>query len=94
VETATLSDFLTSSEFSIPLGQVALLVVVTSLCLISGKHKLGLLTSFAFAFYWGFIFNRENFFNIIGDSTGLYIYGFCGAAMLGLAVVGFLQDPS
>jgi hypothetical protein len=47
-----------------------------------------------FFFILGLHLYRDNFFSIIGDSTGLYIYGFCEASMLGRAVAGFLQDPS
>ncbi|QPJ66487.1 MAG: hypothetical protein G3M78_14205 [Candidatus Nitrohelix vancouverensis] len=92
MEPTTFSSFLNSSEFSIPLGQVILFVVVSSICLMLGRHKLGLLVSFCFAFYWGFVFNRETLVDMLGHSTGLYIYAFCGLAMIGLALISFSQE--
>jgi len=94
MEPVSITNFLNSSEFSIPLGQVVLFALLSSLCLAAGRHKLGLLVSFSFAFYWGFIFNRQYFISLIGESTGLYIYSFCGLIMLVLAIIGFMQDPS
>ncbi|PIQ95518.1 MAG: hypothetical protein COV67_14440 [Nitrospinae bacterium CG11_big_fil_rev_8_21_14_0_20_56_8] len=88
-----LLDFLSTQEFSIPLGQVVLYAFLSSLCLVFGKHKLGILVTFSFVFYWGFIFNRENFVNLLGQSSiGLYVYALLGMGMIVMAVIGFLHD--
>lgn len=87
-----ITAFLTDKTFSVPLGQVLVFTFLLTLCLLLGKHKLGLMVSYAFVFYWGFIFNRAYFIGLFGDTSfGLYVYGISGVCMAGLAVVGFLH---
>jgi len=82
-------QFFSGKEFSVPLWEVGFLVVVNSLCLLLGKHKLGLIVSYFFVFYWGFIINRGYFVDVLGNMTvGLYIYGICGIAMAVVVIVG------
>ncbi|KMP11150.1 hypothetical protein UR09_04185 [Candidatus Nitromaritima sp. SCGC AAA799-A02] len=86
---------LSSQEFSIPLGQVIVFTLINTICLAMAKHKLGLIISFSFIYYWGFVFNREFFIGLIGESsTGLYIYSFCGLAMVAMAIIGFMREKS
>lgn len=57
-----------------------------------GRHKLGLMVSYAFVFFWGFIFNREYFIDLLGNtSSGLYIYALFGFGMAILAIFGMFQ---
>lgn len=86
-------SFLADKEFTIPVSQVALLISINSLCLLLGKHKLGLLISYSFAFYWGFIFNRAYFVNLLGETlVGMYVYGVLGIVTLVLAFIGFIRN--
>ena len=86
-------EFLNQKEFTIPLSQVALLIAINSFCLLLGKHKLGLLVSYAFVFYWGFIFNRVFFVSALGETTlGLYIYAIMGLSMIIVTLIGFIQS--
>ena len=86
--------FLADVEFAIPVSQVGTLLVLNSLCLLFGKHKLGLLVSYSFVFYWGFIFNRVHFVSAFGENLiGLYVYAVTGIFMLLLALLGFLREP-
>ncbi len=90
---SSILNFLSDKELSIPLGQVIIFVIINSFCLLLGKHKLGLLISYCFVMYWGFIFNHTYFINILGKTTwGLSIYILSGVAMFILAVIGFFQD--
>ena len=85
-------NFFNSTELSIPVIQVALLLIVSTLSLLFGRVKLALLTNYVFAFYWGYIQNREqligtgfekmNYFNI-------FYFGF-GLVIVVLAMVGFM----
>ncbi len=87
-------ELLSSEHFAIPAMQVFLLMLLNSVCLLLGRFKLGLLISYCFAFYWGFVFNRA--YLIGADSTtttGLTIYLLSGMAMLAVAVVGFFKEP-
>lgn len=86
----SLIDFFTGKEFSVPIWEVLLLVIINSFCLILGKHRLGLIVSYLFVFYWGFIINRGYFIDMLGNMTwGLYVYAILGVIMVIIAVVGF-----
>jgi hypothetical protein len=86
------SAFLADQTLSIPLGQVLFFTLLMTLCILFGRHKLGLLISYVFVFFWGFIFNRSQFVDLLGNtSSGLYIYGLSGVVMVVLAVTGMLK---
>lgn len=87
-----ITAFLSDKQLSVPLGEVILLIIVNSFCLLFGRFKLGLLVSYCFVFYWGFIFNKSFFINLLGQTTwGLSLYIFAGLAMFITVVLGYLQ---
>ena len=84
--------FLADKSLSVPLSQVMLFALVITLTMLFNRHKLGLLVSYAFVFYWGFIFNRTYFIDMLGNNTtGLYVYTIFGFGMAGLAIVGMFK---
>lgn len=87
-----LVDFFSNEEFAIPLGQVVIFVIINSFCLLFGKHKMGLLISYCFVMYWGFIFNQTYFIDILGKTSwGLSVYIFAGVAMFITIIIGYFQ---
>ena len=42
--------FLSKMDFTVPLGQVMIFALLTSFCLIVGKHKMGLIAAYGFLF--------------------------------------------
>ena len=63
-----------------------------TLCMLFGRHKLGLMISYSFVFFWGFIFNRSYFVDLLGNTSGgLYSYALFGLLMAVLAIVGMFQ---
>ncbi len=87
-------EFFTGKEFSVPLWEVALLVVINSICLLLGRHRLGLIVTYFFVFYWGFILNRGLFTDMLGNMTcGLYLYGSSGIALGAVFLVSFFVRP-
>lgn len=87
-------DLLSDEEFSVPAMQVFLLMLMNSVCLLLGRFKLGLLVSYCFAFYWGFVFNRDYFVDAHAVTpTSLAVYAIGGSGMLVVALVGFFRDP-
>ena len=64
-----ISAFLADKTLSIPLGQVLLFTLLMTLCMLFGRHKLGLLISYSFFFFWGFIFNRSYFVDLLGNTA-------------------------
>ena len=80
-------------EFAIPLLQVVLFITVNSFCLLYGKFRLGLLVSYGFVFYWGYIFNLDFFVKILGASKwGLVFYGASGLLMFIVAIIGLIAN--
>ncbi len=86
------STFLSDKSLSVPLSQVLLFTLLMTLCMLFGRHKLGLLISYAFVFFWGFVFNRNYFIDMLGNTTaGLYTYTLFGFFMAVLAIIGMFQ---
>jgi hypothetical protein len=84
--------FLTKMDFTVPLGQIMMFAVFTSLCLILGKHKLGLLAAYGFLFYWVFILNQGFFMKQLEDTAGgVYVYGALGMVMALMGFVGVVK---
>lgn len=89
-----LIGFLSSTTISVPLGQMVLFILVISFCMIGSKFKLGLLVTYVFVFYWGFIFNQSAFIDAAGQaSTGLFAYAFFGILMIVVALIGLFTAP-
>ena len=51
-------EILSGKVFFISLGQVTFMFLAVFLCLLWGKHKIGLQLPYFFIVYWGFIFNH------------------------------------
>lgn len=89
---AIISFFSQGDELSIPFGQVMIFVVINSFCLLLGRHKLGLLVTYSFVLFWGFISNREYFVDRFGQTTwGLVVYALAGFTMVIIFIIGFFQ---
>jgi hypothetical protein len=70
-----IAGFLVDKQFSVSIAQVAALMIFLSLCLLWGKNKLGLMGSYIFVAYWGFMENRASFLSLFGEPTvGMYAY--------------------
>jgi len=87
---ADIVNFFSDKQFAIPMWEVMFLVVINSLCLLLTKHKTGLLVTYLFVFYWGFVFNRKYFVDLLGQMTwGIYIYIVLGAVMALVIIISF-----
>jgi hypothetical protein len=88
-------QFLTDKAISIPVAQVVLFVFINSLCILFGRHRLGLLVSYCFVLYWGFFVNSELFMESLGETpVGIPIFAFAGIGMLCLAILGMFINRS
>jgi len=82
--------FLSEREFSVPLWEIMLYVTFISFCLLMGRFRLGLMGSYCFVFYWGFLSNMTHFINMFGEYTwGMPVYVFSGLSMFVIAIIGF-----
>lgn len=86
-------SFLSEKTVSIPLSQLVLFIVLNSLCLLLGKHKLGLLISYCFVLYWGFYLNMEYFTDYLGGtSLSLPVFLISGLTVLILIIIGIFRE--
>ncbi|OPY84209.1 MAG: hypothetical protein A4E72_02349 [Syntrophus sp. PtaU1.Bin208] len=84
-------DALLSINLSIPMIQIALLLILSSSALMLGRFKLALILNYTFILYWAYILNmniiRDAGQSVIDKFTLLY-FGF-GLIVILLALVGF-----
>ena len=83
-------DIFLSTQVSIPIMQIALLLGLSTLALIFGRMKLALLINYCFTLYWGYVSNlsvlSEGGLKL--DSFSFFYLGF-GLIIIVLALVGF-----
>ena len=85
-------EFFYTTEVSIPLIQILLLLLCSTLVLLYGKVRLALVINYLFTMYWGYLFNREYLRGLHYDKidvAGIVYLGF-GLIIVVLAFVGFL----
>jgi len=65
-------------EWGIPVWHVALYVICISICMLSHSHRLGIVVSYGFVFYWGYILNAATFAETGNPAfqTAYTIFGF------------------
>jgi len=86
-------EFFSQKVFIISFGQIALMFLLCFFCLYSGKYKMGLLLSYFFIFYWGFVSNRGHWLELFGDNgTGLVLYLFSATAIAMMGVISIFQE--
>ncbi|MCK4787683.1 MAG: hypothetical protein KAV87_28270 [Desulfobacteraceae bacterium] len=88
-------EFFYSTELAVPISQITLLLVFSTLALLFGRVKLALIINYVFTLYWGYSFNREQLMGSgiekIDYFTPFY-FGF-GLLIVILALIGFLTNP-
>ena len=50
-----------NTDLTIPVGQIIILLLLSTLALLFGKVKIALIINYVFAFLWGYVFNRDKF---------------------------------
>ena len=75
-----------SAEVTVPIFQIALLLLLSTLVLLFGRVKLALLINYLFALYWGFLAN-EGF--MAGSTFNMVAYFGFGLLVIILALIGF-----
>jgi len=86
-------EFFSTAEIFIPIYQMILLLLVSTLTLLFGRTKLALIINYLFTLYWGFVFNRDL---LLGHGLEYYylLYWGFGTSIAILAAVGFLIHDS
>lgn len=84
---------LDGQEFSVPVLEIFIFVTFISICLLLGRHRIGLLITYCFVFYWGFIANVGNVTNWLETTSwGMPLYVISGFVMVIVALVGMWVD--
>jgi hypothetical protein len=89
-------DLIHSAELSIPVLQIVLLLLLSTVALLFGKVKLALLVNYMFTMYWGYGFGWEylqgsGFANL---DYFTYIYFGFGFVIVAMAIIGFLAPSN
>lgn len=91
--TLEILSFLQNTSITIPLLQIGLLLLMSSLILFFGWVRLALLVHLTFTLYWAYLANREALEPVIGKMGFLPVilyFGF-GILVVILAVAGFFS---
>ena len=87
-------DFFLSTELSIPVNQIVLLLILSTLALLFGRKRLALLINYVFTMYWGYFLSIDHFTGsgVKGVSSYAMLYFGIGFLVVILAIVGFLRQ--
>jgi hypothetical protein len=86
-------EFLYSTETFIPIWQIVLLLLFSTMTLLFGRVKLGLLINYLFTLYWGYIANRDYIFSEFENVDQIAsVYFGIGISLAILAALGFLMQ--
>ena len=89
-------DLIHSAELSIPILQIVMLLLLSTVALLFGKVKMALLINYMFTMYWGYGFGWEylkgsGFANL---DYFTYIYFGFGFVIVAMAIIGFLAPSN
>ena len=85
-------DIFLSTQLSVPILQIVMLLALSTMSLIFGRIRLALLINYCFTLYWGYVSNLSLF---TGDSAfqianfSFMYFGF-GIAIIALAIAGLM----
>jgi len=85
-------DFFSSTLIPIPLYQIGLMLLISTLSLFFGKLRLALLVNYVFTLYWGYFINREMLLGQGLEKLDIFLaaYFVFGLLVAFLAAAGFL----
>ncbi len=89
-------DLIHSAELSIPILQIVMLLLLSTVALLFGKVKLALLVNYLFTMYWGYGFGWEYLKNsgFANLDYFTYIYFGFGFVIVAMAIIGFLAPSN
>jgi len=85
-------DALYSTNISVPMIQITLLLLISTLALLFGRIKLALIINYSFMLYWCYILNMDVIRETGQDFTSKFTYFYFGFGfiILMLALLGFV----
>jgi hypothetical protein len=85
-------EIFTATQLVIPLSQVILLLIFSTIALFFGRLRLALLINYCFTLYWGYIANLDMFRDggMANLNTYTFIYFGIGLIIVLLAMIGLI----
>lgn len=85
-------DIFFNTELAVPLFQIIILMLFSTVSLLFGKVRIALMINYVFTFYWAYIFNRDSLMGLGLNKFDHYtlLYFLFGLVTIIFALVGFL----
>jgi hypothetical protein len=81
-----------NTDLTIPINQIILLLLLSTLALLFGKIKIALIINYIFTMAWGYLFNRDTLLVSVFESPEVFtiLYFLFGISVILLASFAFL----
>jgi hypothetical protein len=85
-------DIFFNTELAVPLFQIIILMLLSTVSLLFGKVRIALMINYVFTFYWAYIFNRDSLMGLGLNKFDHYtlLYFLFGLVTIIFALVVFL----
>ena len=81
-----------NTDLTIPINQIILLLLLSTMALLFGKIKIALIINYIFTLAWGYVFNRDRLLVSVFESPEIFtiLYFLFGISVILLASFAFL----
>lgn len=85
-------DIFFNADLTIPLNQIILLLLLSTIALLFGKIKIALIINYIFTLTWGYVFNRDKLIDLGFEFPEVFttIYFLFGIGVIVIAGFAFL----
>jgi hypothetical protein len=85
-------DFFMNTDLSVPVAQILMLLLFSTVAILFGKLRLALIINYVFTLHWAYIFNRDRYMDMGLEQFDLFtiVYFLFGLGVVLLATVAFL----
>ena len=89
-------DYFLNISLAIPIIQLILLMLISTISLLFGKLKLALIVNYLFTLHWAYIANRDKLMDISSDNFEMFslIYFIFGLGIVMTASFAFMFQKS
>ena len=81
-----------NTDLTIPINQIILLLLLSTLALLFGKIKIALIINYIFTLAWGYVFNRDKLLVSVFETPEVFtiLYFLFGISVILIACFAFL----
>jgi hypothetical protein len=84
-----LFDIFCNTQIPIPVGQLMLLIILSTLSMLYGKIRLALLGNYIFTYYWAYVYNRDLILELAPEFFETFTYCYFGFGILSVCLTLF-----